>query len=97
MILETAVNAKTPKSKDAMTGGDGEGKTALNSLPQRVKVPGSLSPCVLAPLRLCFDSTRSVSGGVQPIRVLFSVLGNLSPDRFQRGLRFPSPNLRGPA
>src|ERR1035438_5442432 len=45
--------------------------------------PASLSPCVLAPLRLCVDSTRSVSSGVQPIRVLFGVLGNLGPDRFR--------------
>src|ERR1019366_4198265 len=58
--------------------------------------PASLSPCVLARLRVCVDSIRSVSRGVEPIRVLFGVLGNLGPDRFQRGLRFPSPDLRGP-
>jgi hypothetical protein len=40
---------------------------------------------------------RSIGGGIQPIRVPFGVLGNLSPDGFQRGLRSPAPGLRGPA
>ena len=47
--LETAVNAKTPGGKDA--------KGSFILLIKPVKVASSRNPCVLAPLRLCVDST----------------------------------------
>jgi hypothetical protein len=56
--LETAVNAKTPGGKDA--------KGSFILLIKPVKVASSRNPCVLAPLRLCVDSTA-----------LFRTLGKL--------------------
>jgi hypothetical protein len=50
--LETAVNAKAQRGKDAKDK-EMEKTTGLNLLPQWVKLPGRRKPCVLAPLRLC--------------------------------------------